>query len=114
MSITFPYASHSRVYVYMEVSVGVLGSEFTGILVFSQIFGEDEIWIIELLEVAQTCVSNISKAWLFHGGQSYISFWESKEQKVSLVVFNWIIWFKILNKFKIIVVDINFSYFKTM
>lgn len=41
VSITFPYASHNRVSVYMEMSGRALGSQLLGILVFTQIFGED-------------------------------------------------------------------------
>lgn len=40
MPASFPYASHSRVYVYMEVSGRVLGSELPGILVFTEMFRE--------------------------------------------------------------------------
>ena len=79
MPVTFRYASHSTLYVYMEVSGGVMGSQLPGILVYTKMFGDEKMWIIKFIKVAQTHGHNISKLWLFHGGQSYISFCEPEE-----------------------------------
>lgn len=74
MPVTFPYVSHSTLYVYMEVSGGVMGSQLPGILVYTKMFGNEKLWITEFIKVAHTHGNNISKLWLSHGGQSYISF----------------------------------------
>lgn len=36
MPVTFRYASHSTLYMYMEVSGGVMGSQLPGILVYTK------------------------------------------------------------------------------
>lgn len=63
----------------MEVSGGVMGSQLPEILVYTKMFGDEKMWIIKFIKAAQTHVNNISKLWLFHGGQFYISFCEPKE-----------------------------------
>ena len=43
MPVTFPYVSHSILYVYMEVSGGVMGSQLPGILVYTKMFGNEKL-----------------------------------------------------------------------
>lgn len=41
--ITFRYASHSTLYVYMEVSGGVMGSQLPEVLVYTKMFGDEKM-----------------------------------------------------------------------
>lgn len=43
MPITFRYASHSTLYVYMEVSGGVMGSQLPEVLVYTKMFGDEKM-----------------------------------------------------------------------
>lgn len=59
-----------------------MGSQLPEVSVYTKMFGDEKMQIIKFIKAAQTHGNNISKLWLFRGGQSYISFCEPEEYKV--------------------------------